>query len=339
VLVSKDNYSVSLAEARTLLDRAVNKCEALTQAGTFIVVDSSGSPVSAARMDGCSPAALPLVRAKAFAAAANGEPSARFAARMAKFGSGVFASYQALLRDQPFPGAGGMPFRKDGRIIGAIATGLGISPLVKLPGVDPSAFVADGKPANLEDILISYALGVPYNAQHGDDVARWLEAYGAPLDPAIEGTAIAVPPASSRQPTLMRARSISDHAMTLAAAAGVLAAVVIVDAGGDTVTLDRMDGAPPMGVDVAAAVAVAAVNFGVPSGEIAEQHEYAVSLTRLMEIVPYRMLALPGGCPMRVVARLVGAVGVYCNDLDAAQAIAQGAAEFGIPFFKESIHE
>ena len=329
-MIPDHSYTVSLSKARALLDRAVDKCEALKQAGTFIVVDPSGSPVSAVRMDGCSPAALPLVRAKAFAAAANGEPSARFAARMAKFGAGVFSSYQALLRDQPFPGAGAMPFRSDGRISGAIATGLGISPLVKLPGIDPSAFVADGKPANLEDILISYALGVPYDAQHGDDVARWLEAYGAPLDPAIEGTAMAVPPTASRQNALMQARAISDHAMALAAAAGALAAVVVVDAAGDTVTLDRMDGAPPMGADVAAAVAVASINFGVASGEISGLKGYPASLERLMDIVPYRMLALPGGCPMRKDSQLVGAVGVYCNDLDAAQEIAQGTAAFGI---------
>ena len=76
--------SLSLARARTLLGRAVDKCESLGQAGTFIVVDRAGAPISAMRMDDCAPAALPLVRAKAYATAANGEPSQRFAARMAK---------------------------------------------------------------------------------------------------------------------------------------------------------------------------------------------------------------------------------------------------------------
>src|ERR1700678_321123 len=36
-------------------------------------------------------------------------------------------------------------------IVGAIATGLGIGPFVKLPGVSPSQLMVDGKPANLED--------------------------------------------------------------------------------------------------------------------------------------------------------------------------------------------
>src|SRR5262245_16500283 len=124
--------AVSLAKARELLGRAVDKCESLRQAGTFIVVDPSGAPVSAARMDGCAPGALPLVRAKAFGAAVNGEPSANFAARMAKFSTIIFASYQAVMRDEPFPGAGGMLVMEKDRVIGAIATGLGIGPFVQL---------------------------------------------------------------------------------------------------------------------------------------------------------------------------------------------------------------
>ena len=193
--------SLSLSKARALLARAVAKCEAFGHSGTFIVVDASGAPVSVARMDGCAPGALPLVRAKAFATAVNGEPSARFAERMAKFGPGIFASYQAVLRDQPFPGAGGMPVIESGRIVGAIATGLGVGPFVKLPGVAPSQLMVDGKPANLEDTIISYALGVAYNAQHGDDVARWTEVYGAPPDASLKGTAMDPVPEASGRPS------------------------------------------------------------------------------------------------------------------------------------------
>lgn len=326
--------AISLGHARNLVHRAVDKCEALRQAGTFIVVDASGSPVSVARMDGCAPGALPLVRAKAFGTAANGEPSSRFAARMAKFGSVVFSVYQSAMRDHPFPGAGGMPVQEKGRILGAIASGLGIGPFVKLPGVDPSMFLVDGKPANLEDIIISYALGTPYNAQHGDDMARWVEAYGAPPESGVSGTAMDPVSAASRQASLTRAWLVSDYAMELAGAKGVSAAVVITDAAGDVITMERMDGAPPMGVDIAAAVATASVNFGVASGEIASQPHYAVALDRVMDAVPYRMLALPGGHPIRVESRIAAAIGIHCHDLEAAQQIATEAASWSLSHFE-----
>ena len=57
-----------LSEARRLLERAMAKAASFKQHGTLIVVDSSGTPVCAVRMDGAPPGALPLVRAKAFGA-------------------------------------------------------------------------------------------------------------------------------------------------------------------------------------------------------------------------------------------------------------------------------
>jgi uncharacterized protein GlcG (DUF336 family) len=329
-----DSSTLSLSKGRALLVRAVAKCESLRQSGTFVVVDASGAPVSVARMDGCAPAALPLVRAKAFATAANGEPSARFAERMAKF-PGVFASYQAVLRDQPFPGAGGMPVIENGRIVGAIATGLGIGPFVKLPGVSPSQLMVDGKPANLEDTIISYALGTAYSAQHGDDIARWTEAYGTPPDPALKGSAMNAVPDASGQAVLARARTASDRVIAQATEKGARAAVAVVDAAGDVVTVDRMDGAPPMGSDVAAFTATAAVNFGMASGAIASHGHYSGGvLDRLMDAVPYRMLALPGGYPIRIGTVVVAAIGVYCHDLDLAHELAQDAADWVLPQFE-----
>ncbi len=331
-----DSGTFSLAKARALLSRAVAKCEAFGQSGTFVVVDASGAPVSVARMDGCAPSALPLVRAKAFATAANGEPSALFAARMEKFGPHTFASYQAVLRDQPFPGAGGVPVRENGRIVGAIATGLRIGPFVKLPGISPSQLIADGKPGNLEDTIISYALGVPYNPQHGDDAARWTEAYGAPPDPAEKGTAMDPVPEASAQPELARARAIADRVIARATEKGARVAVAVVDAAGDAVTLDRMDGAPPMGVDVAAATATAAVNFGMASGAIAADRHYSSVLDSVLTTVPYRMLTLPGGCPIRSGTAVLAAIGVYCHDLDLAAELAQSAADWVLPQFEGS---
>lgn len=322
-----DSIALPLSDARALLGRAVDKCESLRQSGTFIVVDASGAPVSAVRMDGSAPGALPLVRAKAFATAVNCEPSARFAARMGKFPPGIFASYQALMRFQPFPGAGGMPITTGDRIIGAMATGLGIGPFVKLPGVAPSQLIADGAPANLEDIIISFALGGPYSPQHGDDIGRWIEAYGSAPMPELKGTAMDPVPVASRQAGLDHARGVSDFVIARAAEQGARVSIAVVDSLGDVITLDRMDGAPPMGVDVAAATALASVNFGVPSAEIASQKDHQGALDRLLDVVPYRMLALSGGYPFSNGNVMTGAIGVYCQHLDLAHELARSAAQ------------
>jgi uncharacterized protein GlcG (DUF336 family) len=323
---------ISYAEARSLLGRAVDKAAAMKQAGAFIVVDASGAPVNAVRMDGCPPGALPLIRAKAFAAAVNGEPSAKFAARMAKFGGGVFATYQAVMRDQPFPGAGGMPIQRNGLQIGAIATGLGIGPFIKLPGVDRSQFLVNGQPANLEDLIISYALGVPYNAQHGDDMQRWVEAYGSPPDAEEIGTGLAPVPAASGQPRLGRAQKLAEF-MVAQVSVETPVSVAIVDSLGDVICLDRMDGAAPMGVDAATAIAVAAVNFGMSSADIVAAQPDAAMLNRLLDLVPYRMLPRPGGEPVRIGGRIIGAVGVHGLDISFAQNLARQGADWAATHF------
>jgi uncharacterized protein GlcG (DUF336 family) len=285
-------------------------------------------------MDGCAPGAVPMVRAKAFGAAVNGEPSSLFAARMAKFGPGVFATYQAVMRDQPFPGAGAMPVRQGGHILGAIATGLGIGPFIKLPGVAPSMFLDNGKPANLEDIIISYALDLPYNAQHGDDMTRWIEAYGTIPDPADNGTAMAEVDLAGRQRLLRRAQRLADYAMAEAARENIAVAVAVIDPAGDIITLDRMDGASPMGVDVAAAVGVTAVNFGMPSREVAADRSDSGGLKRLMDLVPYRMLAIAGGVPFGRESGGGGAVGIHSRNSDYSHELAERAVQWGVLQFE-----
>jgi uncharacterized protein GlcG (DUF336 family) len=96
-----------------------------------------------------------------------------------------------------------------------------------------------------------------------------------------------------------------------------------------------MDGAPPMGGDIATATATAALNFGMASGAIAAHGHYSGGvLDRLMEAVPYRMLALPGGYPIRVGTAVVGAIGVYCHDLDLAHELAENAVDWVLPQFE-----
>ncbi|UAJ10517.1 heme-binding protein [Glacieibacterium megasporae] len=299
-----------LSDARESLGRAMGKAAAFRQAGAFIVVDTSGTPVCAVRMDGAPAGALPLVRAKAFATAVNGEPSAQFASRMAKFHAGIFSTYQRVLRDNPFPGAGGVPLRRNGVVTGAIATGLGIGPFNKLPSVDPTSFLIDGVPGNLEDIVISYAVGGSYSPQHGDDLTRWIESYGeAPIAGSRGSGLDEVPPAGS-QPVLDKATRLSDIVLEHAHAQGLPIAVAVVDRFGDPIRIDRMSGCPPMAVDVAVQTAAAAVNFQMPSDEIVETFPQEGQLARLLSTVPFRLLAMPGAAPLREAGSITAAVGV-----------------------------
>jgi uncharacterized protein GlcG (DUF336 family) len=320
-----------LSEARRLLERAMAKAASFKQHGVFIVVDSSGTPVCAVRMDGAPAGALPIVRAKAFGAAVNCEPSEKFGARMAKFHAGIFSTYQRVLRDQPFPGAGSVLLRKDGVTTGAIATGLNIGPFIKLPSVDPASFLIDGVPGNLEDIVISYAVGGGYSPQHGDDVARWVEAYGENPAAGTVGTGLdEVPPVRS-QPVLDHATQLADLVLGNAGAQDLSVAVAVVDRFGDPIRIDRMLGCPPMAVDIAVQTAAAAINFQMATDEITATFPHGGQLERLLSAVPFRLLVMPGASPLQEGGSITAAVGVAGCKPD----IAQGLAREATTFFKE----
>ena len=50
-----------------------------------------------------------------------------------------------------------------------------------------------GRPANPEDLLIAYALGVPYVGQHGDDSTRWALRFGDLSVDAEDSLAMSAP--------------------------------------------------------------------------------------------------------------------------------------------------
>ncbi|HEY1504421.1 MAG TPA: heme-binding protein [Stellaceae bacterium] len=310
---------LGLEEARHIIRRAVAKAEDLGAAGAFVVVNDGGVPISASRMDRAGAFGIPVSRAKAYLAGAGHETSATFAARQAGNFLGIFLSYQQLARDHIFPGPGALMIRAHGTVIGAISTGAGIGPFVKWPALsDPAKLVVDGKPANLEDLVISYALNEPYQPQHGDDNKRWIDVYGS-LPNGI-GTGLAEAPAACKQTVLDTAMRLSDQAMIEARHAEAMVAVAVVDGNGDVLQIDRMDGAAPMSPDVAEAVAVTAVNFQGPS-ERGAQGAFA----HLVEAAPFKFLPLAGGLPIKDGARVVGAIGIGGGDPEVCAAIAAKA--------------
>jgi uncharacterized protein GlcG (DUF336 family) len=284
-----------------------------------VVVNDGGVPISASRMDRAGAFGIPVSRAKAYVAGAGHETSATFAGRQAGNFLGIFLSYQQLARDRVFPGPGAFLIRANGTIIGAMSTGAGIGPFVKWPGLsDPLKLVVDGKPANLEDLVISYALNEPYQPQHGDDAKRWTDAYGSL--PGGTGTGLAEVPAARKQTVLDTALRLSEAAMAEARRAQAAIAVAVVDRNGDVLQIDRMDDAPPMSPDIAEAVAVTAVNFQGPS-ERAAQPQFAP----IAEAAPFKFLPLAGGLPIRDGVRVVGGIGIGGSDPETCAAIAAKA--------------
>jgi uncharacterized protein GlcG (DUF336 family) len=213
----------------------------------------------------------------------------------------VTASPEAL-----FPGAGGLPIRDGEVVVGGIsASGATVSPFLP-SGVAPEAVSADGEPANPEDLLIAYALSMPYAGQHGDDGARWQARFGdLTVEPSAALGMRPAPPAG-RQAELDWAVALCDRVLAAAEADHVRVSVAVVDRGGDPIQQDRMDHAVSGGVEVALATASAAARFGVPSEQLADWYPAA----QLAALHPAPLLAAPGGLPIVVGGDVVGGLGV-----------------------------
>jgi uncharacterized protein GlcG (DUF336 family) len=298
-----------LDQARALVQRAVDKAEQLGLRGGIAVVGASGALVSASRLDHGGPGGMARAASKAWISATQQIPSTEHLQRMTTLPQPISAGFVQVSPQAVFPGAGGLPvLDADGVIVGGIAaSGATVSPFLP-PGVAPEAVSADGKSANPEDLLIAYALGVPYVGQHGDDQARWQARFGdlsvAPEDSL--GTA----PASvaSRQQELTWARDICDRVLARAQARGLRVSVAVVDRGGDPVQQDRMDDGVAAGVDVALATAATAARFGCPSSDLSGRYGGATSLLGGLHPAPF--LPAPGGVPLMAGGRVVGGLGV-----------------------------
>jgi uncharacterized protein GlcG (DUF336 family) len=246
------------------------------------VVGGSGVLVSASRMDASGAGGMARARAKAWIAATQQVPSAEHLRRMTTIAPPVAAGFVACLPEARFPGAGGMPIRaaggpagggqNGGLVIGGVAaSGAAVSPFYP-DGTDPMQMIADGRAANPEDLVVHYALGLPYAGQHGDDEQRWRAAFGdwPPGSPA--GQSMAPAPAARDQQEHRWAVGLADRVIAAAGRRGVQVAVAVTDHYGDPVQQDWMPGAPTAAVAVAHGVAAAAATFQCPSGELASRY-------------------------------------------------------------------
>src|SRR4051812_10349752 len=273
---------IALTDARALIERTVDKAQDIGVRGAVVVVGSSGVLVSASRMDRGGAGGMARARSKAWIAARQQMPSLVHLDRMRTLPAPMSAGFVICSPEAAFPGAGGMPLEGGG----IAASGATVGPFVTYPGADPRKLIAGGKPANAEDLLVHYALEREYAGQHGDDEARWIDAYGALPDEPGLGMADAP---RAVQPELDAARALADRAIEEARRRGVKIAVAIVDRRGEPIQQDCMDGAPTAAPFVAEAVAAGAATFGVPSGDVP---------AAAVGVLPYRVAVLPGGLPL-----------------------------------------
>ncbi|GIJ59263.1 GlcG/HbpS family heme-binding protein [Virgisporangium aurantiacum] len=315
---------LSLVDAQALVRRAVDKAEQLGLRGGVAVVGASGALVTASRLDHGGPGGMARARSKAWIAATQQIPSTEHLHRMTTLPAPISNGFVGVSPEAVFPGAGGMPVRDEHGVVvaGIAASGATVSPFLPT-GVAPEVVSADGRPANPEDLLIAYALGVPYVGQHGDDEARWKQRFGDLVVPPAESLGMAPAPASTSQASLDRARSLCDRVLRLAAENGLRVSVAVVDAGGDPIQQDRIDDAPAAGVDVALATAATAARFGCDSFVVASW--YGTAVTQLGALHPAPLLAAPGGVPVFDDGRLVAGLGVGGADPVRCAALAAAA--------------
>ena len=311
---------IPLADARRLIARAIDKAAQMGVRGAFAVVGGSGVLVSASRMDRGGAGGMARARSKAWISATQQIPSTEHHLRMATLPAPIAAGFVACSPEANFPGAGGMPIFDDKDpahpVVGGFsASGATIGPFVEIPGIDRRMLIAEGKPANSEDLVVLWTLGLPYQGQHGDDEKRWLDAFGElPDEP---GLGYSDPPRAD-QPEHEWAIGLADSAIAEASRRGERISVAIVDSRGDPIQQDTMDGAPSAAPFVAEAVAAGAATFQRSSAEIDPA---------MTTVLPYRVLTVAGGVPVREGDRVVAGLGIAGPDAALCEEIAAAAAK------------
>ena len=108
--------------------------------------------------------------------------------------------------------------------------------------------------------------------------------------------------------TLQEAIAYVDRGIAKANELGLKLSFVVVDEFGQLVQLDRMDGAALLSPDIAEAKALTALNFKLPTSQVAKMERDA--LKAMEQVVHFRILPLPGGVPIFSGSELKGAIGV-----------------------------
>jgi uncharacterized protein GlcG (DUF336 family) len=136
--------------------------------------------------------------------------------------------------------------------------------------------------------------------------------------------------ADAKRLTSEGAKKIMATAIGRAREAGVAVSVAIVDAGGNLLLLERMDGGRFHTVHSATTKAVcAASNKRATSAKGAQGNalDVAHALGLALAAGPERWTAMEGGCPILVGGECIGGVGVAGGDWEFDERVAREAAE------------
>ena len=135
--------------------------------------------------------------------------------------------------------------------------------------------------------------------------------------------------ADSKRLTLAGAKKILTAATALATEAGIAVSVVIVDAGGHVILVERMDGGRFHTVHSAATKAVCAASSRRPTGPLGAQGQpldaiHAIGLA--VAAGAERWTAMEGGCPIIFDGECIGAIGVSGGSFEFDEGVARKAA-------------
>ncbi|UDM52368.1 heme-binding protein [Cupriavidus sp. MP-37] len=114
---------IGYQQASQILEAAIRLAQAHGTALSFVVVDSAGHPVAAARMDGAPFITMEVARGKAFACVATGGQSGRALRQRYVDHPMVWGNIASLGYGAPLlPAIGSLPIWIDGVLVGAVAT-------------------------------------------------------------------------------------------------------------------------------------------------------------------------------------------------------------------------
>jgi len=136
--------------------------------------------------------------------------------------------------------------------------------------------------------------------------------------------------ADAKRLTTEGARKVRDTAVRAAEKAGIAITVAVVDAGGNLLVLERMEGGKFHTVHSATTKAVcAASNRRVTSAKGAQGQplDVAHALGLALAAGPERWTAMEGGCPIMAGGECVGGVGVAGGNWEFDEKVAREAAD------------
>ena len=151
----------------------------------------------------------------------------------------------------------------------------------------------------------------------GHQICGWLIAFGVLLAPGLAS-------AQTMQVSILNldgARAVLHAAEQKAQQLSAPSSLVVVDAAGDLILFEQMQGARPIGIDLAIGKARSAARYQEPTQTL----EATINTGRPAAITA-PMIQMDGGVPIRVDGRFIGAVGVSgldkANDIEIADAAA-----------------